>query len=199
MRPTGRAAHVWRCAFWHVLLLSTSIRSNGAVAWRVWGGAAKPTPPAADAQPLLQLTPSNYAAVAAKVASPQRQILLTTVDISYHGRSDPARVLGYFRSFAYHLATPPVARLANLLTLSYSPDTCRALVREAGIPCFVDRAAPRDLPGAHAAQPPTFQKYWHALELTRLGCAPPHDRRRHAHLRCKAGGHEEFFCKRASL
>lgn len=136
-----------------------------AVALSSFAPASSP-PPAPDTTHPLELNTSNYKAVAAALASTRREIILTTVDISFHGKANLAHVLAHFKNFAYHLSS--IQRLRNLLTVSYSPQTCAILAQQAGIPCFVDHIAPQDLPGAHKYQPPTFQKYWHALELTRL-------------------------------
>lgn len=122
---------------------------------------------AGQSEAYLELNSHNYQQVAARIASSQREILLTTVDITYRGYTDPDRVLDLFRNFAWHLAK--VGRLQHTLVVSYTPETCWYLIG-IGIPCFTDRAAmqPQDLPGIHGRRPPTFQKYWHALELVRL-------------------------------
>lgn len=115
----------------------------------------------------LEVNAGNYAAVAATVASEQRQILVTTVDVEWRGGSAASYVLDTFQNFAYSLAQ--VGRLRNTLTLAYGKQTCELLIG-AGIPCFVDRAGPQkdELPGIHKSSAPTFQKYWHALELLRF-------------------------------
>lgn len=116
---------------------------------------------------LLELNSANYQLVAEAVASPQRELLVTTVDLAYKHMHEPDRVLEFFRNFAHHLSE--VNRLHNTLILSYTTETC-ALLMGIGISCFVDRAAPQrqDLPEHHRIEAPTFQKYWHASELSRL-------------------------------
>lgn len=116
---------------------------------------------------LLELNSANYEAVAEAVASARREVLVTTVDLAYNDKHEPERVLEFFKNFAHHLSA--VNRLHNTLILSYTNETC-ALLLGIGISCFVDRAAPQaeNLPGNHRRAAPTFQKYWHASELSRL-------------------------------
>ncbi|KAK9862816.1 hypothetical protein WJX84_001287 [Apatococcus fuscideae] len=116
---------------------------------------------------LLLLEPHNFAGVLESLATPQHQIILTTLSFT-HQESFNFDQLNYSKNFAFHLNK--VGRLRNLLVLSYDAETCLYMLR-AGLLCWVDRTAPQpsDLKGQYAKSVPHwFEKYWWALTLLEL-------------------------------
>ncbi|KAK9867433.1 hypothetical protein WJX84_001399 [Apatococcus fuscideae] len=117
---------------------------------------------------LLYLTQTNYELIANLIGSEERLIILTTLELRYRGEEHSGDQLAHMRNFAYHLNS--IGRLRNTLTVSYTEATCRLLL-SVGIPCFVDRIAPKteELPKRLQSERGHFAKYWHALALLRLG------------------------------
>lgn len=113
------------------------------------------------------LNAENYAKVAARVASSEGQIVLTT--LSFASLSGP-RLQDHIemtQNFAMHLQE--VGRLENTLILSQDFGTCEAL-EATGVPCLIDRASPSpaSLPEQYANSAHLLTKFWHAAELTLL-------------------------------
>ncbi len=101
---------------------------------------------------LFHVTPENYASVAAVLASPQREIILTALSFTHKGQAHEQEQLDFVKNFALHLHR--LGRLENTMILSYDNQTCNAMQQHAGILCFVDQAAPpvESLPGGSNLQ-----------------------------------------------
>ena len=96
---------------------------------------------------LFYLTPANYSSVAALLATPRKEIILTALSFTHKGEQHVQQQLDFVKNFALHLHR--LGLLENTLILSYDNETCRIMQQHAGILCFVDRTAPppEDLPG----------------------------------------------------
>ncbi|KAK9867444.1 hypothetical protein WJX84_009158 [Apatococcus fuscideae] len=97
------------------------------------------------AQPRLCLpwvTRTNYELMANLIGSEERLIILTTLDLNYHGedRSDPQ--LAHMRNFAYHLNS--IGRLRNTLIVSYTKATAPLQYRLLPVETF-SNFLPREL------------------------------------------------------
>ena len=145
---------------------SPAAASARSLLWRKRGAA--PPLPALGREQMLYLTPTNYELMANLIGSEEHLIILTTLDLNYHGEEHSGDQLAHMRNFAYHLNS--IGRLRNTLIVSYTEATCRLLL-SVGIPCFVDRIAPKteELPKRLRSERGHFAKYWHALALLKLG------------------------------
>ncbi|KAK9826644.1 hypothetical protein WJX74_007660 [Apatococcus lobatus] len=111
----------------------------------------------------------NYAEVASALASPRKEIILTTASFQHEGADHSTDQLDLIKNYATYLHD--VSRLQNTFIVSYDQATCKAL-HSVGILCFMDEAAPHPdvLPGQYAQERPHwFSKYWHAHALSTLG------------------------------
>lgn len=93
----------------------------------------------------------SYTLVASAIASVDKEIILSTFSFKHQFQHEfqilqSSEQMDMLKNFAYHLRR--CGRLQNSMLLSYDLPTCQTLL-SSGIPCILDRAAPRpeDLPG----------------------------------------------------
>ena len=138
-----------KAAFARSLLCALSLqqlaRSACASPGSSWFSSSQQVAPSEDR--LFYVTPENYASVAALLATPQREIILTALSFTHKGQEHIQEQLDFTKNFALHLHR--LGRLENTLILSYDNATCRIMQKYAGILCFVDHAGPpvESLPG----------------------------------------------------
>ena len=95
---------------------------------------------------LYYIDRDNYAQIVSAIASPAKEIILTTLSFQHEGSDHSEDQLELMKNFAFHLHQNH--RLQNAFIVSYDHKTCQMLLT-AGIICFMDHAAPppATLPG----------------------------------------------------